>query len=714
MTKNNFDNLTNGAQKILEYSDTLGRQEGLKNPGIHLYLIALLERHGGMVEMLFKDVSSKELLNKYQDAIKNKQFGKEIDADNIAEQAWQHAKERGKLQANEHDIAIVVMQLAGIKDADIKTTTKKDAPRSKAGNVEQSYSKSARIRETPTLNQFGRNITDLACKDELPPFIGRESEIDEIITILCSPGKRNPLLLGPAGVGKTAIVEGLARKISQNDVPDVLKNHVIIEIQPSILMAGASSFSEINERMKNIVEEASQPGLLLFIDEVHTVMGSGGLTGINDLAAILKPALARQKIACIAATTNEEYRRYIKNDSALERRFKIVKINEISPEDSLIILRTHSDALVEKQKISFDDRVFQFIIDFSKQYIPNRYFPDKAVDLLNQICGYALSKNQKKIDLKCAQIVAQKMVGMPLDFNERIEGLSKELIKSKLLSDGEISQFANQLKVTMRGYDLRSNRPNAVLLINKKRFKNTEALYRIMAKSLFDDEKRIIEIDLSQMIHDHDISSIIGSPPGYIGFNQPLPIHKLEQTPWCVLKFENIDSCHPTISEFIAQKINDGVIVDAAGSSLYLSNTIMCLTVNTDFQRQKELGFGSDNKVDKKTVDKALNKLLGHKLLSQIDIILSGAQEGPEKAEMSQNEYVLQFIKDQFKKKTEVVWDPELVQWLDRQCENFNNENMWFNWIDQNITCKIFEYLEREPKPNVYVFMQDNEIKIKE
>ena len=353
---------------------------------------------------------------------------------------------------------------------------------------------------TPLLDKLGVDLTK-AARAEMSPIIGREEEIELVIETLCRLTKRNPALIGPAGVGKTAIVEGLAQRVARAAVPEALRNLRIIMLPVSVLVANCKYVGEFEERMLALLGEANQPGIVLFIDEAHTVLGAGagGRNG-NDLANILKPALARGEIACIAATTDEEYRLHIESDSALERRFQPVRVQELTPAQTLVVLLRLRDELARLRGVEVPAEELEWIVAFAGQYLRNRHFPDKAVDILEQCVAYGLTQNKARLTQADIELVARRMVGMPLDVSHRLALLHEQLCRRSILPRETVTALVNRLNITLRGFDLRASRPNAVILLTGEAETESSLLAEIIAEYLFSDAERVVAMDFSRFL----------------------------------------------------------------------------------------------------------------------------------------------------------------------------------------------------------------------
>ena len=627
--------LTLGASQVVQ--SALDYQQSAKSPelGTNHWLAALVERNAAFMQTLALDFSAGEARQRIKGELAGGKAGIPLAAPEAIARAIERARSRGRSQASERDLAVVVLTAAGYHLADpnsalrkmaIASGSEKTASQSVAASSDEIQSPSqeteaheipsegpitsvqthataavavqdlrkASIRpvtNTPTLNQYGRDLTRAAQEGKLTPIIGRDEEVQLVIETLCRRSKRNPVLVGPAGVGKTAIVEGLAQQIVGDLVPDPLWGCRLIALQPSVLVAGASISGELEKRMKAIIQEASQDGIILFIDELHSAIGAGGMVGTNDIASILKPALARGDLACIAATTDDEYRRFIEPDTALERRFQPIRVQELSPEATLQILKLLRDSLGQKHGVQVGDGILAWLVNFGQQYMRNRHFPDKAVDLLEQCVAHAISLNKVQVELEDAQKVAQRMVGMPLGLDERLTTLENVLVERALLSDEDVHALVNRLQVTLRGLDLRPTRPNAVLLLTGQVAENSEGLAEGIASALFGAPDRVIAIDFSRFAHPEDINLLVGAPPGYVGYSESLPIHRLVQIPWSVLRLENIDACYPGIREVVTRALAEGFITDGRGKAIYMSDAVVLLTAHLIQSQQRGLGF---------------------------------------------------------------------------------------------------------------------------
>jgi ATP-dependent Clp protease ATP-binding subunit ClpC len=702
MAEGPIQKLTTGGQQMVNLVVEKYKSYGHSYLAMNHWLVGLLERYGPMAVSLVGNLDPTAVLKATQEKLGRNELGPALSAEEVAQLAAERASQRGKLQAAERDVAAVILLRAGYT---IKEGTGFSVPCSApAGGGEPIVGKSA-SPDTPTLNQFGRDLTEAARQGKLPPLVGRQEELAQVIETLCRRTKRNPVLVGPAGVGKTAIVEGVAALIVKGEVPKILQDVRLIAIQPSTLVAGAHLSGELEKRMQALVREASQPGIVLFIDEIHSIIGAGGMVGTTDMGSILKPSLARGELACIAATTHDEYRRFIESDGALERRFNPVRVQEPTAEQTLEIVRTLRDEMSKSSSIQMSDDVLTWLVEFADQYMRNRNFPDKAVDLMEQCFAHALAQSQGEVGLDEAREVAQRMVGMPLALDESLAQLKQMLSERALLGKSEAEALVDRLKVTMRGLDMRSSRPNAVLLLTAEVREHSETLAAVLAEAMYGNADRVITIDFSRFLHPEDVNLLVGAPPGYVGYSDTLPLHRLAQIPWCVLRFENVDSCHPYIRQVLSQAFKDGLLMDGRGRPMYLSDTIVLLSADLELHAKRAIGFFAEPEaIDVKDVEAAMAESLGGDLAGQVDLLLFGRQE----AGTVSGEWVLQNLlgplsKRYFKQGVLLEWDESLVNWLAQALSHGFGESDWEHWVDRMFTPQVIAYLPHHATQKVKV-----------
>lgn len=514
---------------------------------------------------------------------------------------------------------------------------------------------------TNTLNQFGTDLTKQAKEGKLDPVIGRSDEIERVIQILSRRTKNNPCLIGEPGVGKTAVVEGLAQKIVAEDVPEMLKNKRVVSIDISSMVAGAKYRGDFEERIKKSLNEVKKAGdIILFIDEIHTIVGAGSAEGAVDAANILKPLLARGEIKVVGATTLNEYRKYIEKDSALERRFSPVNLQEPSKEDTIEILKGIRDKYEAHHNVEITDDAIEASVNLSVRYITDRFLPDKAIDLIDEASSrlkmrtYTRPENLKDLEEKIIQFEKEKDEAIRVqDFekaaklrdkekqakeklekdkqkwenktNRNVTTLTKEDIADviaswtkipvkKLTEDennklkhleealherviGQSEAVEAVAKAIRRGrVGLKDpERPiGSFLFLGPTGVGKTE-LSKALAENLFGNEESIIRVDMSEYMESHSTAKLIGSPPGYVGFDEGGQLtEKVRRKPYSVILFDEIEKAHPDVMNMLLQILDDGRLTDSQGRTVNFKNTVVIMTSNVGARLitdKKNLGF---------------------------------------------------------------------------------------------------------------------------
>ena len=536
--------------------------------------------------------------------------------------------------------------------------------RGRAGTGQGGNGKDNTLSAFPTLKQYGRDLTALAKSGKTDPIIGRDAETERVIQILSRRTKNNPCLIGEPGVGKTAVVEGLAQRIADGSVPETLAGKSVVTLDISSMIAGAKYRGEFEERLKGVMGEiAKNPDVILFIDEIHTIIGAGAAEGAVDAANIIKPALARGEMQLIGATTIDEYRRHIEKDAALERRFQPVMIGEPSPEEAVLILKGLRDKYEAFHKVKITDGAIDAAVKYSRRYITDRYLPDKALDLIDEaasklrIGSLSSPPDLRALEEKCRALGAEKEEAVRAQDFEKAARLRDEEKKAKdeceaerqrwkkektdsSLSIGEseiadivtswtgipVKKLADEegqrllnldsiLKERIIGQDeavsavARAIRRGRVGLKDPKRpvgsfifsgptgVGKTE-LTKALAEVLFGDENAMIRVDMSEYMEKHSVSKMIGSPPGYVGYDEGGQLtEKVRRRPYSVILFDEIEKAHPDVFNVMLQILDDGMLTDAQGRRVDFKNTVIIMTSNvgaSEITRQSSaLGFSA-------------------------------------------------------------------------------------------------------------------------
>ncbi len=464
-------------------------------------------------------------------------------------------------------IDLLEQAVAAALVADRKTVDADDA-RNATGQWAQ------RASSTPTLERFGRDLTALARANELGPIVGRDREIEAIVEILLRKTKRDPMLLGPAGSGKTAIVEGLGIRIASGNLPSEMHDVRLFDVA---LLPLAQAIATDSTLLRDFLGEARHPSVIVFFDEIHQL----AQPAVKDLAQAIKPALARGEIACIGATTGEEYQANIEPDAALARRFTPISIEPMDASAVRDVLAAVRDSLGKARGVTMADDVLDEAIALAEQFLPNRSFPDKGVDIIEQSIAHARATGATSVDRQTMRDAVQSLVGMPLDPTTRLASLTSELSERALLAPADRDALLARLGVALRGLDTHYERPDAVGLLWGPAARGVDALADALSRNLYGRAGQVIDIDLSGMTEEQSVSSLLGSAPGLVGSDRTLPLHALRRSPWQVVLFRSMDRCAVPIRDTIAEALVRGSFTDSMGRILPLGATVVLLSAPT-------------------------------------------------------------------------------------------------------------------------------------
>jgi ATP-dependent Clp protease ATP-binding subunit ClpC len=548
--------------------------------------------------------------------------------------------------------------------------------------------------KTPALDSFGRDLTELAAKGELDPVIGRSNEIERLIQILCRRTKNNPVLLGEAGVGKTAIVEGLAQKIDQHQVPEILKEKRIVVLDLAMMVAGTKYRGQFEERIKAVINEVRRAAnVILFIDELHTLVGAGGAEGAIDASNVLKPALARGEVQCIGATTFDEYRKYIEKDAALERRFQMIAVEPPNKEEAVLILKGLRDRYEKHHRVKFTDEALFQAVELSTRYISGRCLPDKAIDVIDEAGARVRLKNMKSppnlsefesrveklqlekdeavrnadyeraaalrddiqrildekseiqrlwqektdqvvgdVDAEVVAEVVSKMTGVPLTRLEKEEvqkllELEAELHKKVVSQDEAISAVAKSVRRSRSGLK-DPNRPMGSFIFIGPSGVGKTLLARALAEFMFGDADAMIQIDMSEYMEKHNVSRLIGAPPGYVGYEEGGQLtERIRRRPYSVVLLDEIEKAHSDVYNMLLQIMEEGRLTDSFGRHVDFKNVILIMTSNIGadlIKNQSGFGFGKRSEQAnyekmKELLDKEIERHFRPEFINRLD-----------------------------------------------------------------------------------------------
>ncbi len=554
-------------------------------------------------------------------------------------------------------------------------------------------------KSSKLLDQFGRNLTKLAAEGKLDPVVGRQNEIERVMQILSRRTKNNPVLIGEPGVGKTAVVEGLAQRISSNQVPELLKNKQIYTLDLAALVAGSKYRGEFEERLKKVMKEISQRGdIILFIDELHNLVGAGAAEGAIDAASILKPALARGELQTVGATTLDEYRKYLERDSALERRFQQIRVEEPSIDDSVQILRGLRDRYEAHHRVKITDAALQAAAELSSRYIQDRQLPDKAIDLIDEAgsrmriktmgtpprykeledeieqtrrdketaieqqdfekaaglrdAERKLTQKKRELedswkdseDVEAAEIgedeiadIVSMWTGIPVfklteAESQKLIRMEDELHKRVVGQQQAIVAVSKAIRRARAGIKDPKRPSGSFIFLGPSGVGKTE-LARTLAEFLFGDEDALIQVDMSEYMEKHAVSRLVGSPPGYIGYDEGGQLTEaVRRKPYSVVLLDEIEKAHPDVFNILLQVLEDGKLTDAQGRKVDFRNTIVIMTSNigaAQITKNQSLGFAPGDPEGGLSYDEMKSRVLSElkkafrpELLNRIDEVI--------------------------------------------------------------------------------------------
>jgi ATP-dependent Clp protease ATP-binding subunit ClpC len=535
-------------------------------------------------------------------------------------------------------------------------------------------SRSSQKKDTPHLVEFSRDLTEDAANDKLDPLIGREAEIERVVQILCRRTKNNPVLIGEPGVGKTAIVEGLAQRIVRGEVPSFLENKRILSLDLSLIVAGTKYRGQFEERLKQIMRElVENPQYIVFIDELHTLVGAGSAEGSLDAANILKPALSRGELQCIGATTPGEFRKSIEKDRSLERRFQAVKVPPPTEEEAVEILDGVRERYESFHQVRYTDEALEAAVYQSHRYIPDRFLPDKAIDVIDEAgarvklrvrreqgnlsdwsqisewsqepglsAGLGSGIDERDDDalvsaeVTCDDIeeVIARWTGIPVTSLK--EGETQKLLRIELeLHERVVSQrpaisaLARAIRRSRAGLKNPLRPVGSFLFLGPTGVGKTEVA-RSLAQVLFGSERSMIRFDMSEFMEKHSVSKLIGSPPGYVGHEEGGQLtERIKRSPYSVLLFDEIEKAHPDIFNVLLQVFEDGILTDAIGNTVDFKNAIIIMTSNIGarfIQKKATMGFQGTNDASREKMEEmvmsAVRQTFNPEFINRLDEII--------------------------------------------------------------------------------------------
>lgn len=712
-----IDRFTAKARESINLAVQAAEELGHSYVGTEHLLIGLLEEGGGVAARVLSEngvkkekvISLVSQLISPDQTVRMEESGYTPSARRVLENSYKEAvRFKARLIGTEHLLISIIrdndcvasrlLNTIGISIQklyiDVLAAMGEDAPANKEELLKGTRTKGS----TPTLDSYSRDLTELARAGKLDPVIGRETEIKRLIQILSRRTKNNPCLIGEPGVGKTAVVEGLAQMIIEGNVPETIAEKRVLTLDLSGMVAGSKYRGEFEERIKKVIAEVMEDGeVLLFIDEIHTIIGAGGAEGAIDASNILKPSLARGELQLIGATTIEEYRKYIEKDSALERRFQPVTVEEPSEEEAIAILKGLRGRYEAHHHVTITDAALTAAVKLSARYINDRFMPDKAIDVIDEaaskvrLTAFVEPPEIKELEKEIEKLEDQKEAAIRDEAYEKAGAIKKKQEKKKekidkirekwqkdkdtrkqvvdeeeiadvvsswtkipvrKLEEGESQRLKNletilhervigqEEAVTAVAKAIRRGRVGlkdpkrpigSFLFLGPTGVGKTE-LSKALAEAMFGTENALIRVDMSEYMEKHSVSKMIGSPPGYVGYDEGGQLsEKVRRNPYSVILFDEIEKAHPDVFNILLQVLDDGHITDAQGRKIDFKNTVIIMTSNAGAESiisPKRLGFGAvadekaDYKVMKDRVMEEVKHLFKPEFINRIDEII--------------------------------------------------------------------------------------------
>ena len=711
-----FDRFTERAQKVMVYSQEEAIRQNYNYIGTEHILLGILREGEGIAAQVLKNKGvNLETVRQQVEALVGKgqqEVGQVIGytprTKTILELSVEEARSLGQNYiGTEHlllaliregeGVAAQILAAMGLNFDSIRQEIigllDSEGARGKRGEA------SAKGSNTPNLNQYGRDLTEMAKEGKLDPIIGREKEIERVIQILSRRTKNNPALIGDPGVGKTAIAEGLAQKIIEGNIPEILKGKRVVTLDLSSMVAGSKYRGEFEERLKNVMNEIRESkNVILFLDEMHTIIGAGGAEGAIDASNILKPALARGEIQAIGATTLDEYRKHVEKDAALERRFQPVMVGEPTKEETLLILEGLRDKYEAHHKVKITDEAIKAAVELSDRYIADRFLPDKAIDLVDEAASkvrikiFTAPPDLKKMEEDLAALEKEKAEAISLqnyeraaELRDRLQQIRQKLedsrknwndkasLKDSVVTEEDIASIVSGwtgIPVTKLAEEESERLLNLESILHQRVIGQEEAvlavskairrarvglkdpkrpvgsfiflgptgvgkteLSKALAEALFGDENAVIRIDMSEYMEKHTVSKLIGSPPGYVGYEEGGQLtEKVRRKPYSVILLDEIEKAHPDVFNVLLQILDDGRLTDGKGRTVDFKNSVVIMTSNvgvSTIRKQAVLGFAtsSNEREDayekmKENVLEELKKTFRPEFLNRVDEII--------------------------------------------------------------------------------------------
>lgn len=724
---------TGGAEAFINSAVVGARRSGYDVPGLNHWLLAVCARQF-IARAIIRDFSVSDVRSRAQAEIDAGNPGTPVDPMEIMAIAAELASEAGDASVHEWHLVMAVASRAGLHARSANHELGDTPPEPSSGPVDTAHStanapspreaekpakaphrprlpvfaslaakKSSRHASTPMLDECTVDLTAMAAAGMLGPVVGRERELSQIIETLCRPSKANPMLIGEPGVGKSALVEGLAARIAAGEVPALLWGRRLVALNMGSLLKESRYYGVLEQRLGAVVEEARSARAILFVDESHAIVSAGGREGSGDVATLLKPALARGDLSVIGATTDDEYRRIVAADAALERRFVPIRVQEPGREAVQAILRATREALYRTNGVRVDDEALEHVQAIAATRMPHRKEPDRTKDLLEQAVAGAMASGESKVDRAAVEAAADRLSGVPAFDAARISSMAQDLETQGLLSRSDAAAIATRLEVTLGGFELHPERPRLVVLVTVADTSDApQQIAAIAAEAAFGTADRVIEIDVAAITEQNQISSLVGTSQGFVGYGAGLPIYEVAQKPFSVVLLSGLSTCHSVVRAVLAKALQTGYLVDGSGRRVYLSSAIVVAECRAPSRQGAVFGFGARPRGDEPVASigpDALASLVGEELAGEVDLCVS-APNGPVAGNTPMVRRLLDDLAARYQVSAiDLSWTPEVERSLADQVASLANARQREQYVEEQMAACVRPHLDQSRRP---------------
>jgi ATP-dependent Clp protease ATP-binding subunit ClpC len=671
------------------------KQASLQHPSlaVHHWVAALRE----LFPILPRDIPWDDMkVFEIRTRLREGDAGRAFPVDAAIKAALKIARSSGREDPTIEDVALAILERAGLAPADGPSPPDAPAPAPKAASPER---KSATA--TPTLDRFGRDLTSEARAGLLFPVVDRQQEVALAVETLCRQKKKSLLLIGASGVGKRAIVEALAHRIAKGDVPASIADLRIVEVPLTALLAGVTTIEDLDRRFAQVLHEARASGTVLFLDELRSITPAGHDAVTLSFSNLVKPEIARG-LTVVLSGSEEDFLRFVELDPSIrpwaQQWFQPLRVDELSAEatlEALGAIAAHTRALVG---VAVAPSVLEWLVFFASDMLKGHKFPGKAVDLFEQCVAHATSRGAQRVTLSDARAIAERAIAMPVDVETRLRRIATILGESGLLLPEDARSIIDRLSVTMRSLDLVPARPNAMIMLVGAAAAASRALAETLADAINGSADRVIAIDFGLMTEAWDMRQLLGVPGANAPASLELPLHRLLDEPWSVILADNVDASHAQVRASLTRALSEGRFIDAKGKKLHLSDAVVIVTAPSVVPAQlPSVGFGSREIEGASDTRTLTSRVFDADLVEQMDLVVSTLNRGADLVEVTRNRSLLADLTRRYKTRgLDIAWDKTIVAWMGAEAQRARTRREWENWADKNLASVLIPHLPHD------------------